>query len=364
MIHFFPSATLSRYVARMFLVRVVAFLLGLVLILQTLDLLSESDKILGVPANDYADLLHYVTLRMPQLIAQFLPFSVLLATLVTLATLNQSSEVVIMKAAGLSAHQILMPLIAVGLGTALVHFSFAEAVVIRTTANLRAWEEAGYVKGVRTEGSGQEVWVSDGGTIIHARRAFVDKGTLILPQFQLYERNDGPNLSGIVIADQAVLRHRQWTLINAQHFNVDGKLLKQQPTESWNTNIGASRFLAIAVDPNTVTYRALRQAIHELAQNGHPVGSLKAALYHKIAGPLSSMLMPILGAVAAFGVLRSGRLFIRIVIGMLLGFAYFVADNFMMAMGQFGSVPPILAAWAAPLLFLCVGESVLFRTEE
>jgi lipopolysaccharide export system permease protein len=48
---------------------------------------------------------------MPQLIARFLPYSVLLATIITLVTLNQNSEVVAMKAAGLSAHQVLAPLL-------------------------------------------------------------------------------------------------------------------------------------------------------------------------------------------------------------------------------------------------------------
>ena len=68
-------------------------------------------KILGVAGNDQSDLWHYASLRIPQLVARFLPYSVLLATIITLATLNQNSEVVAMKAAGISAHQMLAPLI-------------------------------------------------------------------------------------------------------------------------------------------------------------------------------------------------------------------------------------------------------------
>ena len=74
--------------------------------------------------------------------------------------------------------------------------------------------------------------------------------------------------------------------------------------------------------------------------------------------------MPLLGAVAAFGIARSGKLFIRAVIGMGLGFAYFVADNFALAMGDLGAYPPLLAAWAPFFLFLLIGETVLIRTEE
>ncbi len=50
--------------------------------------------------------------------------------------------------------------------------------------------------------------------------------------------------------------------------------------------------------------------------------------------------MPLLGAVAAFGLARSGQLLIRAIIGMGLGFAYFVLDNAALAMGNFGGYPP------------------------
>ena len=76
------------------------------------------------------------------------------------------------------------------------------------------------------------------------------------------------------------------------------------------------------------------------------------------------LLMPLLGSVAAFGLARSGQLLIRAIIGMALGFAYFVVDNAALAMGSFGGYPPLLAAWAPFLLFLLLGETVLIRTEE
>ena len=91
---------------------------------------------------------------------------------------------------------------------------------------------------------------------------------------------------------------------------------------------------------------------------------LEGAWWHKLSGPFSAVLMPLLGAVAAFGLARSGQLLIRAVIGMALGFAYFVADNFALAMGNFGAYSPLLAAWGPFVLFLLVGETVLIRTEE
>ncbi|MGK2286135.1 LPS export ABC transporter permease LptG [Pedomonas sp. V897] len=361
----FPSSTLARYLGQMFVVRVLAFLIGLVMVLQTLDLLSESDKILAVDGNGYGALAHYVSLRMPQLISQFLPFSVLLGTLVTLATLNQNSEVVVMRAAGISAHQVLMPLVAAAGLISAGHFLFNETVVVQSTARLQAWERVDYApRSVIQPPEGQEIWVADGDTIIHAREAIQRQGQLILPGFELFERQEGSHLRRITTAEKAVYANGAWTLHSVRVYSPTGEPATAQDTLPWRTNVQTDRFLAVAVDPATVSYTRLRQAIRELSEGGRPTESLVASLYHKISGPFSSMLMPLLAAVSAFGVVRSGKLFVRIVIGMALGFGYFVADNFMLAMGQFGSVPPFLAAWAAPLLFLCIGESVLFRTEE
>ena len=101
LLDFFPSRTLTRYLAKMFATRILAVLVMLVLVLMMLDLLGrERQDPRRSRATARRELLHYVSLRMPQLIARFLPYSVLLATIITLATFNQNSEVIAMKAAG------------------------------------------------------------------------------------------------------------------------------------------------------------------------------------------------------------------------------------------------------------------------
>ena len=118
------------------------------------------------------------------------------------------------------------------------------------------------------------------------------------------------------------------------------------------------------VDPDTLPFWDLSESIDRYEEVGRRTAELRAKWWHKLSGPLSSVLMPLLGSIAAFGLARSGQLFVRAVIGMALGFAYFVVDNAALAMGNFGGYPPFLAAWAPFLLFLLVGETVLVRTEE
>ena len=70
---FFPSRTITLYIVKMFAIRIVAVLAMLVLVLQMLDLLGQSGKILEATGNGQAQLWHYVTLRVPQLVQTFLP---------------------------------------------------------------------------------------------------------------------------------------------------------------------------------------------------------------------------------------------------------------------------------------------------
>src|SRR5205814_4427358 len=141
---FFPSRRLALYMVRLFVTRSLAVLVALVLILMTLDLLGESGKILAIPGNTDADLWRYVGIRIPILLSRFLPFSVLLGTLIAFVGLNQHSEVVAMKAAGLSAHQILAPLIVATIGIAVILFAFNETVVVKSARVVTAWSDNDY----------------------------------------------------------------------------------------------------------------------------------------------------------------------------------------------------------------------------
>src|SRR5579884_3664854 len=141
---FFTSRQLAWYMVRLFLTRSFAVMVALVLILATLDLLGESGKILAVPGNTDADLWRYVSYRVPMLISRFLPFSVLLGTLIAFVGLNQNSEVVAMKAAGLSAHQILAPVVVASIVVAGALFAFNEAVVVNSARVVNAWSDNDY----------------------------------------------------------------------------------------------------------------------------------------------------------------------------------------------------------------------------
>ncbi|HJQ16898.1 MAG TPA: LPS export ABC transporter permease LptG [Allosphingosinicella sp.] len=362
-LQFFPSRTVAFYMARMFLVRCFAVLAALVLVLQTLDLLGESGKILEYAGNGDAQLWHYVQLRFPQLVARFLPFSVLLATLITFVTLNQNSEVIAMKAAGISAHQIIAPLILASLGVAIVTFVFQERVVTRATAALNIWEAVDYGPVPPEHGVITNVWVKHGDDLVQAEQVFGKGAATRLRNVTIYDRT-----GGTLIAEASAIEARPsgdgWLLRQVKLFNVTAGNERSFASVRALKGVTTDQFTMSTVNADEQDLPTLQRSIHELSVSGRPTESLQSSLWHKIAGPMSAVLMPLLGGIAAFGLARSGRLLLRAILGMALGFAYFVIDNFALAMGNFGAYSPWLAAWAPFALFLLIGETVLIRTEE
>ncbi|CAM3089275.1 YjgP/YjgQ family permease [Sphingomonas antarctica] len=360
---FFPSRTLAWHMAKMYLVRSIAVMIVLIMVLQVLDLLGESDNILSVPGNGQAQLLTYVSLRIPELIQRFAPFCFLLGALVTLATLNQNSEVIAMKAAGLSAHQVLAPLILASIAVAGVTFAFNERIVPRAAATLNRWQAVNYAK-MPTGHEGQtNIWVRDGDDLIHAASVTGRGNAVQLDDVRIYDRTGGQLLRTIE-ATRAEYSAGALLLHDARTFDVATGQVSRTPTMRFGFALRPDQFTLSNIDPSGLSFTGLRQATSDLEEAGRPSVPQRAALWHKLSGPLSTVLMPLLAAVAAFGLARTGQLFVRAVIGMMLGFAYFVADNFGLAMGNLGAYPAWLAAWGPFVLFLLIGEAVLIRSEE
>ena len=361
---FFPSRTVSIYMARMFLVRTFVIVAGLVLILQTLDLLSTSGDILAYHGNGQAQIWHYVTLRAPQIIAFVLPFSVLLGTIITLATMNQNSEIIALKASGLSAHQVLAPLIIAGLGVAALSFAFNDRMVTRATATLDQWQAVNYGPLPIDRGDRSNVWVRNGDDLIEVEQVRGKGNAAELGGITVYDRQNG-RLINVISAPRGERHGKGWLIGPAvAHFDVAKGTLTRSGPVVIGEGVRPDQLTLADVDADGLSFGALKSAITDLHAAGRPTTDLEGSLWHKLSSPLSAALMPLLGAVAAFGIARSGKLFWRAVIGMMLGFAYFVADNFARAMGNLGAYPPFLAAWAPFLLFFLIGEAVLIRTEE
>jgi len=360
---FLPSRRIALYMARLFLSRSLTVLIMLVLVLMALDLLGESGKILGVPGNGEPELWRYVSLRVPMLASRFLPFAILLGTLIALTNLNQNSEVVAMKAAGMSAHQILAPMILASLLVAAAAFAFNETVVVRATRTAEAWSGADYKPIPPDRGVLSNVWARDGEKLVHVDLVVGRGATARLEGVTIYQRQAGSLQSKI---DAALARQRPggWRLFDVRVYDTEMNMVRKTPTMDTLDGVETTRFTLAKINAASEDFQSLDQAIVDLDRAGRPTAAARSGWWHKISGPFSVVLMPLLAGLAAFGLARSGHVLLRAAIGMALGFGYFLVDNLSLALGNVGAYPPALAAWAPFLLFLFIGETVLVRSEE
>lgn len=362
-LNFFPSWRLARYTVWLYVSRSLAVLLSLSMVLMMLNLLSESGKILAVTGNGEAELWRYVGYRFPQLISFAFPFSFLLGALITFTTLNSSSEVVAMKAAGISAHQLLAPLLLASLGLAGLSFAFNELVVVQGSRQLSAWSDNDYRPVPPDSGILSDIWVTAGDDLVQARIVTGRGNGVRLQGVKLFERED-ITIKRVIDAASARPLNGSWQLENVSIYDATMNAVLKRPTLQALQGVEPQRFTLAKVDPDAQDYATLRDNIAEMRQAGVNTSTAETGLLHKLSQPLSTILMPLLAAMAAFGLARSGKVLLRAAIAMALGFAYFVVDNFAVALGNIGAYPPLVAAWAPFLLFLLIGETVLIRSEE
>ena len=257
---FFPSRHLAFYMVKLFLTRSLAVLFALVLVLMTLDLLGEAGKILAVPGNGDSALWHYVALRIPMLVSRFLPFSVLLGTLIAFVGLNQNSEVVAMKAAGLSAHQILAPLIVATIGIAVLLFAFNEGVVVNSTRAVNAWSDNDYKPIPPASGVSSNIWLLDGDDFVRAGLVAGRGPRMTLRQVSLYDRTGGV-LQRVINAKSAAPdpASRDWLLRDVEIYDAGQNVVRHQPVLKALTGIRPDQFTLAKVDPTELNYRTLKK---------------------------------------------------------------------------------------------------------
>jgi lipopolysaccharide export system permease protein len=252
---FFPSRRLALYMVRLFLTRSFAVLLALVLILMTLDLLGEAGKILEVPGNGNSDLWHYVALRVPLLVSRFLPFSVLLGTLIAFVGLNQHSEVVAMKAAGLSAHQILAPLVIASIAIAAALFAFNEGVVVNSARVVDAWSDNDYKPIPPASGVIGNVWLLSGDDLVRANIVSGSGPQMIARGVTIYDRSGGVLLR-VIRAARAVptAASGAWQLSDVRIYDANMNVVRHVPSMPAMPGVTQEQLTLAKVDPTELDY--------------------------------------------------------------------------------------------------------------
>lgn len=353
-----------RYVGRLFVTRFLGLLAFFVIVLQALDLLNRSEAIMAAAGATSESIYQYILLRAPEIVTQFTPFAALLAIVVTLSALNLSSEIVIMRAAGMSAHRVLAPIGICCVAIAAAHLAYHELVVVKGSERLAYWDANDFAVGLTEDVSTRtNIRVTHEGEIVSAAAAARIGDDVKLTDVNIYDLDDQGLVSAVTEAKSAVYAKGQWRLFNVREASDPTARASEEKSRVWATSLNPELLFALTLNPDRSSIPTIIRQIAQLRSEGADAKPATTSLLGRFSKPMSTLLMPLLGAIAGFGVGRQGNQLVRATGGAALGFLYFVAENLMLAVGKLGVVPPVLGAFFPFALFLVLGFAILLTME-
>jgi lipopolysaccharide export system permease protein len=359
--------TFTRYAMRIFLWNFFVLWISFTSLLQIVDLLGNSDEVLDRHPRDAGAVVEYAIWRLPELAVFLIPFSVLMATLLSLAKFERGNETLALKSAGAPYYQILLAFLpAVGL-VAVLHFGLTDQVVPRSINHLMERDLYVDKKSKNDEEEDQRVWVQDGDMLVEVGQ--VEKQGLELFNMRLYQRDDIGNITEQKFVHHATfdLATRKWTLEKVEDTKViPGKATDVTTIESetWDTKLGPQEFSELIERPQAMTTRRLWSFATSAQIGVRPTYFYETWLQKRVALPVSSILMIRLAAPVALSFGRRDKgVASGMAIGFGLGFLYFITEGLVQALGESGAVPPFFAAWLPALLFASIGGLWLIRLE-
>lgn len=357
--------TLIRYATRLFFTHVGLMLLGFVSLLQLLDILNNTDDILARHrGSGLVALLHYAWLRLPDSILYMLPFSVLMGSLLAVARLAQHNEVLALKAAGLSFYRLLLAFVPAALVTAAVYFAFSDRLAPMASRALAQWDAAATDEVPATTSNDAAIWVRDGPTLVRVAVVFDDGREL--RGVTLFRRDSRGNLTERVTARAASFAGSAWQLIGVERLNLvagAGGSFNRTAKMLWATALTPGHFSDLATPPSGLSLNELIRFSTSQDVGNRPTYYYQTWTQKRIALPAAVLIMLLLAAPVAQGLQRHGGIVAGLAAGLGLGFLYFVTDGFVLALGEAGAIPPLLAAWSPPLMFASLGGAALIRFE-
>ncbi len=348
---------LSAYLTRIMLVRTAAAAAALMALLQLIDLLERTSEILA--RGGFLQIFRYMALRLPFLFQEVAPFAVLAGAIFTFSQLARNSELVVMRITGLSLFQIFRRTLPVAFAVALVDLVVADQVTPRAEQALATWWVASAPGAHKAQ---TPRWFRIDNDVVMVKSATPTGETL--QGVSIYERDANDALSRRMTAASATHEKGGWRLRDATvtDLGLARADIMSVGAIDWRTSLDPSdvaRLFSTAYEITSGT--ALRSLFGKGPVDKSP-SEFKTRLYRTVAEAAAPIIMLLLALPAALGHARSNRT-APVIFGLGCGLLYLVTDGLLTAMGQVGTLPPLVAAWGAPVGFAAGAVSILLYAE-
>lgn len=337
---------------------VATVLVVLVAITAAVELVAQLNDV-GAGDYDLQAAVSYVALRVPRTIFNTLPIAALIGALIGLGNLAVHRELTVMRVSGISTWQLLSATGLAGFGLAVVMVLLGESLA----PSLGAYANELRTRALHDElavGRGQATWLRDGARILSLRRQSGDLG--YGGGVLVFELGPDHTLRELARADSADLdAANRWVLSNYEQtgFSAGGRTTRSERTTTEPYGINPDILALSVVREDLLDTPALRRYIGYLQANGLDADRYVVAYWGRIASVVSVILMTVLALPFVFGSLRSAGAGARLVVGLVIGLAYYVVGQVLTSGGAVYGLAPEVVAWA-PNAVLAVVAAIAF----
>lgn len=358
---------LERYVLVQTLRSVGVALAVIAALVMLIDFVEVSRSVRSHADLGAARIFTLTLMKSPAVILQLLPFVFLFGSLAAFVGLNRRSELIAMRAAGMSAWRFVFPAAGAAFATGVVVVAALNPIAASLDGLYE--RERARIRGGAGAAESSVVWLREGDAqrqmVIRAERRNRATGQLGEVSFFIYTvALDGARtFSERIDARAAALSAGRWRLTDARGASV-GQQARTYAALDLPSSIAEGDAFNQFADPDSTPFWSLPGQIGRIEAAGFSATGHRLKLQQLLATPLMFAAMSILAAAFSLRLMRLGDLARMSVTAVVLGFAFFFINQFSMALGSAETIPPFLAAWLPPILAALSAFTLLFHTED
>jgi lipopolysaccharide export system permease protein len=355
--------TLGRYLSLHFARTIFAVFGTVFTLVYTLDFVELMRRAGDAEGATPALMAQLAVFRTPAVAEQVLPFAILFGSMAALLQLSRKLELVVARAAGISAWQFLQPgiFVATLIGVASVMLYNPLSAQLKQKAS----ELEARIFSRTKVTSGKDLWIRqkslDGQAIIRAEGAV--ENTTKISRVAVFTFDHAGAFTERVEAREAILRNGYWEMSDARVLSPN-----EQPqsyaTYILSSNLEPSQVRQSFTPPDSVPFWSLDETIAQTERAGLDATRYRLQYDVLLARPLLFVAMVFVAASVSLRFFRFGGVARMVLSGVTAGFMLYVATQLMEDLGASGLVGPAVAAWFPAVVGSLLGTLALLHQED
>lgn len=298
----------------------------------------------------------FVSLSLAHELYPFFPIAALIGCLIGLGQLATNSELIVMRAAGVSKTQITASVIRATILMLLVA-TFAGELIAPSLKNFAThYKSIARLGGDPADWGRQGFWLRSGSNFIHIDKALPSGELQGVTRYQFADQT----LNHADFAATGTYVDKKWLFkdINLTHLEQDNTHTEVIPEQPWEVNIDSKLVSVNEVESDQASLFTVHHYIRYLKHSGMAANSYQFDFWTRLLQPLATIIMIGLAVPFIFGPLRTVTMGLRILIGVIIGFSFYTINAFLGPFSLVYEVPPFWAA-ATPLILVAIIDAIL-----